>query len=113
MKLARIAGLVCMAVLLIVPLVYAGGDAERGKSLFNDPTLGGSTNARSCNTCHPGGSGIEKAGTKKYTRFMGIAMSTLEEVVNTCIEKPLKGKALDTNSQDMQDIVAYIKSLGK
>jgi cytochrome c len=102
-----------MAVLLIVTLAYAGGDAERGKALFNDPTLGGSANARSCNTCHPGGSGIEKAGTKKYTKFMGMAMSSLEEVVNTCIEKPLKGKALDTNSQEMQDVVAYIKSLGK
>jgi cytochrome c len=44
---------------------------------------------------------------------MGMAMSSLEEVVNTCIEKPLKGKALDTNSQEMQDVVAYIKSLGK
>jgi cytochrome c len=102
-----------MAVLLTVALAYAGGDTQRGKALFNDPALGGSTNARSCNSCHRGGKGLEKAGTKKYTKFMGIAMSTLEEVVNTCIEKPLGGKALDTNSPEMKDIVAYIESLGK
>ena len=92
---------------------HGEGDAERGKILFNDPALGGSTNEDSCNTCHTDGSGIENAGSKKFTTFMDLRVNTLEDVINICIEKPLEGKALDKNSHDMNDIVSYIKSLDK
>ena len=92
---------------------YGEGDVERGKSLFNNPALGGSANEDSCNTCHSDGSGIEKAGSKKFTSFMDIRVNTLEDVINICIEKPLEGKALNKSSQDMKDIVSYIKSLGQ
>src|SRR5574341_671334 len=35
---------------------------ERGKTLFNDPKLGNGTAGKSCNTCHPGGKGLEGVG---------------------------------------------------
>ena len=89
------------------------GNVERGKSLFNNPALSESTNEDSCNTCHPDGSGIEKAGSKEFTSFMDLRVNSLEDVINICIEKPLEGKALDKGSQDMKDIVSYIKSLGQ
>jgi hypothetical protein len=73
---------------------------ERGKILFNDPKLGGSTNDKSCNSCHPGGKGLEKADVTPDT-------------VNLCIKKPLAGKPLDNDSQEMKDIIAYIQSLKK
>ncbi len=88
------------------------GDVERGKSLFNDPALSGSTNEDSCNTCHSNGSGMEKAGSKEFTVFMDSKVNSLEDVINICIEQPLEGKTLSKDSQDMKDIVAYIKSLG-
>ena len=91
----------------------AAGDATEGKRLFNDTTLGGSTNGLSCNSCHMDGKGIKQAGTKKYTTFMGQGAGSIEEVVNICITSPLKGKALPAGSKQMQDIVAYIRSLGK
>lgn len=100
-------------VILSVGLAFAGGSVENGKKLYNDITLGGSTNAKSCNTCHPGGKGLEKAGTKKYTSLMGMKVNALEDVVNICIERPLGGKKLAHDSQKMKDIVSYIKSLGK
>jgi len=96
-----------------VAFAFAAGSAENGKKLFNDPALAGSANSRSCNTCHPDGKGLESAGTKQFTSFMRQDMASLEEVVNTCITNPLGGKALEADSKEMQDIVAYIKSIGK
>ena len=79
----------------------AGGNVERGKQLFADTKLGGSKNDKSCNTCHPGGKGLEKAG------------KNLESMIQACIQKALEGKPLAADSQEMKDLVAYIKSLKK
>lgn len=78
-----------------------GGDAERGKTLFADATLGGSANDKSCNTCHPDGRGLENAG------------GDIAGTINTCIEKALAGKPLAADSQELKDLVAYIASLKK
>ena len=112
MKLLKILTIIA-AIALSFTLAFAAGNAADGKKLFNDPTLGGSTNSKSCNTCHPGGQRLEKAGSKQFTTFMRKKITSLEEVINTCITTPLKGKALAVDSQEMQDIVAYIKTLGK
>ncbi len=74
---------------------------EKGKALFNDPKLG--TTGKSCNDCHPGGKGAEKAAAK----------NDIEGIVNSCITHSVKGKALDVKSVEMQSIVLYIKSLGE
>lgn len=87
--------------------VYAGlgigGEAsiEQGKQLFNDPSLGGSANKTSCADCHPDGSKLEQAGNK----------SNLTQMINTCIERPLKGQALEVDSPEMDSMIQYIKSL--
>jgi len=73
----------------------------KGKALFNDPKLG--TTGKSCNDCHPGGKGAEKAAAK----------NDIERIVNACITHSIKGKALEVKSVEMQSIVLYIKSLGK
>jgi cytochrome c len=91
----------------------AMGSVSKGKVLFNNPALGSSTNANSCNTCHPEGRGLEKAGEKKEFHIMGKKQESIEEAVNICIEMPLQGKALDPEGEDMANIVAYIKSLKK
>lgn len=78
-----------------------GGDVKRGEMLFNDPTLGGSTNDKSCGSCHPGGKGLENAS------------GDIADTVNRCIKNALAGEGLDVYSQEMKDISAYIKSLKK
>jgi len=95
-----------------ISTAYAA-DVEKGKALFNDPKFAGGTSGKSCNTCHPNGKGLEKSGTKKKFRVMGQEQKSLEEAVNFCIVNANKGKAIDVNSEDMKNIVAYIKSLGK
>ena len=92
-----------------VTLVYA--DVEKGKKLFNDPTFARSTNSKSCNSCHPDGRGVEKAATKTSFTLMGEKKGSLEDTVNSCIKMALKGKPIRKDSQQMKDIVEYIKSL--
>ena len=84
---------------------------ERGKTLFNDPkAFGGKT---PCSSCHPDGKGLEMAAAKaEWTTPVGKT-KTLEEAINLCIVNANKGKALDVKSEQMKDMVAYIKSLGK
>jgi cytochrome c len=84
---------------------------ERGKTLFNDPKFAGGTAGKSCNSCHPGGKGLEMSADKKEFKIMGKTQKSLEEAVNVCIEMANKGKAIDPKSEQMKDIVAYIKSL--
>ncbi len=83
-----------------IGIAYAAQEAslEMGKALFNDPKLG--TNGKTCNTCHTDGKGLEKAGTRR----------NLEDIINGCITIPLKGKALDPKSVEMQSLVLYVKS---
>ncbi len=77
-----------------------GATIEKGKKLFHDPGLG--TTGKSCNSCHPEGKGLEQAGSR----------TDLPEIINGCITIPLKGKAIDPKSAEMESLVLYIKSLG-
>jgi cytochrome c peroxidase len=103
-----LAGLTLAFLLAVTGLIDIGyihaaqtqeGDVEHGKMLFNDPMLSGSTNEKSCNSCHPDGKGLENA------------QGNIAGTVNKCIKGALAGEPLDVDSQDMKDIVAYIRSL--
>jgi hypothetical protein len=93
--------LVCIILAGSFSLALAAGDAGKGKILFSDTKLSGTTGGNSCNSCHPGGKGLEKAGARK----------DLPKVINACIETALKGKPLSLKSSEMADLVAYVKSL--
>ena len=86
-------------------------DDVNGKALFNDPKFAGSTNDKSCNSCHPDGRGLGKAADKETFSIMGDQLDSLEDTINTCIKMALKGNKLSKDSQQMKDIVQYIKSL--
>ena len=84
---------------------------ERGKALFNDPKFTGGTAGKSCNSCHPDGKGLEKSADKKEFNIMGKKQKGIEEAINFCIVNANKGKAIDPKSEQMKDMVAYIKAL--
>lgn len=109
MKKNHLTALVLMGLLVASPVV--AGDVEKGKALFNDKKLG--TTGKTCSTCHMNGHGLEKSGDKTEFSVMGKKYTSLEDAINFCIEKPLRGKPLDPKSPEMQDLVAYIKSLKK
>jgi cytochrome c len=96
-----------MVILIIIGTTFAGGDVEKGKVLFNDSSLG--TNGRSCESCHPKGRGIN--GQKSTFTIMGKKQGSIEDAINFCIEMALKGKPLPKDSEKMQNLAAYLKTL--
>jgi len=104
MDLKKIVVLSGVALMLSsLPALAGKSSVELGKQLFNDPTLGGSTNAKSCNSCHPDGEKLEKAGAKK----------NLTKLINRCITGPLGGQKIDGRSVEMLSLKMYIESLAE
>ncbi len=96
-----------VGLLFVATAVFAGGSVEKGKALFNDPSLG--TNGKTCNYCHPDGAQIN--GQKSSYTIMGEKLGSIEDAVNFCIKMALKGKPLPKDSQKMKDLAAYLKTL--
>lgn len=90
------------ALMLTGTLVYAA-NVDKGKALFESATFGGGTTGKSCNTCHAGGKGL---GSDLFERKQSLA-----DVINICIEKPLGGKAIDPQGEEMKNVMAYMKTL--
>jgi cytochrome c553 len=111
MKAIRTLLLVISAITMILSVVFAAGSVEKGKALFNDPKFAGGV--RPCSQCHPGGNGLENAGDKKVFHIGGGIQNSLEEAVNACIVGASMGNAIGVDSAQMQDIIAYIRSLKK
>lgn len=104
--------LVLLAALMMTGTLVYAENADKGKALFESPTFGGGTTGKTCNTCHEGGKGL---GSDLFDRqqftIMGSDKKTLAEVINVCIENPLGGKAIDPQGEEMQDVIAYMKTL--
>ena len=90
-------------------LIMAGGfslaqaaNMDKGKALFESPTLGGGTTGKSCMSCHTSG---------KKLAIKDMNDESLTGAVNACIEKALGGKAIDPKGQEMQDLTAYMRKL--
>ena len=107
--------LLITAVIVVSTRAFADGDVKRGKTLFNDPKLSGSSFGVSCNTCHPRGKGLEHSWSIEKTTWSSCSgeRNSLEDSINTCILTANKGQPLDLKSQEMKDLIAYIKSLAK
>jgi len=103
------------ALIVLSTNAFADGDVKRGKALFNDPKLSGSSFGVSCNTCHPGGKGLEDSGASDKRSWNSCAgeQKSLEDSINVCIQSANKGRPLDFQSKEMKDLIAYIKSLVK
>ncbi len=106
MKGSVLVVLVSFVLVLATGTAYSG-DAGKGKALFNAPGLG--TNGKSCNTCHPAGKDID--GSKGSFNILGEQLNSREDAVNFCIENAMDGKPLASSSEDMKNIVSYIKTL--
>lgn len=89
--------------LISFPVIAEEASVELGQKLFTNPGLGASKNAKSCNTCHENGSGLENARNNPK----------LTKIINTCIAGPMKGEKLNEQTVAMKSLIMYIKSLGK
>ncbi|TAN43294.1 MAG: hypothetical protein EPN25_01170 [Nitrospirae bacterium] len=113
MRYAKIMMISLMAFCMVSAVAFAKHHTpeDRGKILFNDAKFAGGSKA--CNSCHADGKGLENAADKKEFKVAGKTQKSLEEAVNACIVNANKGKAIDAKSDQMKEMVAYIKSLKK
>ena len=79
------------------------GDAATAKELGVNLSASG----MACAMCHPFASDTHPHTYPKFQVQIG-KFSTLRDMVNWCIEKPMQGEQIDTDSEAMKDLEAYI-----
>jgi thiosulfate dehydrogenase len=79
----------------------------KGKEIFHsDKELGGTIGV-SCDMCHPDASNTHPETYPKYqVQLQKVAL--LRDMIDWCIENPVKGKALDPNDPKLRALEAYI-----
>jgi thiosulfate dehydrogenase len=84
---------------------------EGYKNYHNAKALGG-TIGISCDMCHPDGSNTHP---ETYPKFQSQTkkVALLRDMINWCIENPLKGKPLAENDPVLRSVEAYILSTRK
>lgn len=85
---------------------------EQGYKLFHDWKALGGTIGISCDMCHPDASNTHPETYPKFqTQLKKVA--TLRDMINWCIENPMKGKPLALDDERMIAVEAYITSTRK
>jgi thiosulfate dehydrogenase len=78
-----------------------------GKRIFHDSKALGGTIGVSCDMCHPDGANTHPETYPKYqVQLQRVAL--LRDMIDWCIENPVKGKALDPNDPKLRALEAYI-----
>ena len=77
---------------------------KKGDELWHSPKLG--TNGLTCANCHPDAANSNPHTFPKYQSNIG-KVATLREMINWCIQIPLKGKTLPEDSEEMKALEAY------
>ncbi len=78
-----------------------------GSRIFHDGNALGSTVAVSCDMCHPDGSNTHPETYPKFQAQMGRVV-LLRDMINWCIEHPVRGKRLEPDDSRMRALEAYI-----
>lgn len=84
---------------------------EGYKAFHNAKALGG-TIGISCDMCHPDGSNTHPETYPKFQQQLK-KVALLRDMINWCIENPLKGKPLPENDPTLRAVEAYILSTRK
>ena len=93
------------AIILITILLFSATsglavEINRGKLLFNDPSLGKGTSGKTCNTCHAGALDLATDLIHKENfEVMGVEVENIREAVNFCIKVTLRGEGLDLQGE--------------
>jgi thiosulfate dehydrogenase len=78
-----------------------------GKRIFHDAKELGGTIGVSCDMCHPDASNTHAETYPKYqVQLQRVAL--LRDMIDWCIENPVKGKALEPNDPKLRALEAYI-----
>ena len=77
---------------------------KKGDELWHDPKLG--KNGLTCANCHPDAANANPHTFPKFQDNVG-KVATLREMINWCIKRPLEGKELPEDSEEMKALEAY------
>ena len=85
---------------------------EEGYKAFHNAKALGGTIGISCDMCHPDGSNNH---AETYPKFQAQLkkVALLRDMINWCIENPLKGKPLPENDPNLRAVEAYLLSVRK
>lgn len=78
-----------------------------GKRIFHDAKALGGTNAVSCDMCHPDGSNTHPETYPKFQVQLG-RVALLRDMINWCIENPVRGKPFADDDPRLKALEAYI-----
>jgi thiosulfate dehydrogenase len=78
-----------------------------GKRIFHDAKALGGTNAISCDMCHPDGSNTHPETYPKYQVQLG-RVALLRDMINWCIENPVRGRPFADDDPRLKALEAYI-----
>lgn len=81
--------------------------ATAGSRVFHDASELGSTIGVSCDMCHPHAANTHPETYPKFQMQLG-RVALLRDMINWCIEHPLRGKALAADDPRMRALEAYI-----
>lgn len=81
--------------------------ALAGSEVFHNATALGSTIAVSCDMCHPHAANTHPETYPKYQTQLG-RVALLRDMINWCIEHPVRGKALASEDPRLRAMEAYI-----
>ena len=83
-----------------------------GSRIFHDSKALGSTVAVSCDMCHPNASNTHPETYPKFQTQLG-RVALLRDMINWCIQNPVRGEQLDPDGPTMRALEAYIISQRK
>lgn len=78
-----------------------------GSRIFHDPDLLGSTVSVSCDMCHPDAANTHPETYPKFQVQLG-RVALLRDMINWCVEQPVRGTALAPDGERMRALEAYI-----
>jgi thiosulfate dehydrogenase len=78
-----------------------------GKRIFHDDKALGGTNAISCDMCHPDASNTHPETYPKFQVQLG-RVALLRDMINWCIENPVRGKPFADDDPRLKALEAYI-----
>ena len=81
--------------------------ALEGSRIFHSGDLLGSTVGVSCDMCHPHAANTHPETYPKFQAQLGRAV-LLRDMINWCIENPVRGKRLQADDPKMRAMEAYI-----
>lgn len=81
--------------------------ATAGSAVFHDAEQLGSTIGVSCDMCHPHAANTHPETYPKFQAQLG-RVALLRDMINWCVEHPVRGKALASDDPRMRSMEAYI-----